>query len=128
MYSENAAHAHLLAAERLFPGSPVAGQIYFVGDHYPATNLFDFMEPYLEALGFAAPKRSIPYPVAYAAACVAELVAPRSNLTRFSIVQTCIDHTYRHDKAERDLGYTPIVSHEEAFRRTLEYWKEELAQ
>jgi sterol-4alpha-carboxylate 3-dehydrogenase (decarboxylating) len=128
VYSENAAHVHLLAAERLFPGSPVAGQVYFVGDHYPATNLFDFMEPYLEALGFAAPTRSIPYPVAYAAACVAELVAPRSNLTRFSVVQTCVDHTYRHDKAERDLDYQPIVSHEEAFRRTLEYWKAKLAE
>ncbi len=126
VYSENAAHAHLLAAERLFPGSPVAGQIYFVGDHYPATNLFDFMEPYLEALGLSAPKRSIPFPVAYAAACLAELVAPRSNLTRFSVVQTCIDHTYRHDKAERELGYKPIVSYEEAFRRTLEYWKGKL--
>jgi len=128
VYSENAAHLHLLAAERLFPGSPVAGQAYFVGDHYPATNLFDFMEPYLEALGFAPPTRSIPYPVAYAAACVAELVAPRSNLTRFSVVQTCIDHTYRHDKAERDLDYTPIVSAEEAFKRTLEYWKAKLAE
>lgn len=128
VYSENAAHAHLLAADRLFPGSPVAGQIYFLGDHYPATNLFDFMEPYLNALGLATPKRSIPYPVAYAAACVAELVAPRSNLTRFSVVQTCVDHTYRHDKAERDLDYRPIVSYEEAFRRTLEYWRAQPAE
>jgi nucleoside-diphosphate-sugar epimerase len=106
----------------------VAGQVYFVGDHYPANNLFDFMEPYLHALGLPATKRSIPYPVAYAAACVAELVAPRSNLTRFSVAQTCVDHTYRHDKAERDLGYKPIVSYEEAFRRTLEYWKNKLAE
>ena len=123
VYSENAAHVHLLAAERLFPGSPVAGEIYFVGDHYPATNLFDFMEPYLEALGLPVPRRSIPYPVAYGVACVAEMVAPRSNLTRFSVVQTCVDHTYRHDKAVRELDYTPIVSYDEAFRRTLEYWR-----
>lgn len=123
VYSENAAHVHLLAAERLFPGSPVAGQIYFVGDHYPATNLFDFMEPYLEALGLPAGKRTIPYPVAYAVACVAELVAPRSNLTRFSVAQTCVDHTYCHDKTVRDLGYEPLVSQEEAFQRTLAYWK-----
>jgi nucleoside-diphosphate-sugar epimerase len=123
VYSENAAHAHILAAERLFPGSPVAGQVYFVGDHYPASNLFDFMEPYLEGLGFPVPRRSIPYPVAYGLACLAEVVAPRSNLTRFSVIQTCVDHTYRHDRSERDLDYRPIVSREEAFRRTLEYWK-----
>ena len=70
------------------------------------------------------PRRSIPYPVAYGLACVAEVVAPRVRTSPgFSVVQTCVDHTYRHDKAERDLGYKPIVSHEEAFRRTLEYWK-----
>ncbi len=55
VYSENAAHAHILAAEHLFPGSQVAGRAYFVGDHYPAGNLFDFMEPYLEAWGCRSP-------------------------------------------------------------------------
>jgi nucleoside-diphosphate-sugar epimerase len=128
VYSENAAHVHVLAAERLYPGSPVAGQIYFVGDHYPATNLFDFMEHYLHALGLPAPQRSIPYPLAYAAACLAEVVAPRSNLTRFSVAQTCVNHTYRHDKSIRELDYEPIVSYEEAFTRTLEYWKGKLAE
>lgn len=128
VYSENAAHAHILAAERLSPGSPVAGQVYFVGDHYPATNLFDFMEPYLEALGLPVPRHSVPYPVVYGLACAAEVVAPRSNLSRFSVIQTCVDHTYRHDKAERDLDYRPIVSREEAFRRTMEYWMEHVAE
>jgi nucleoside-diphosphate-sugar epimerase len=126
VYSENAAHAHLLAAARLFPGSPIAGQVYFIGDHYPASNLFDFMEPYLEALGLPVPRRSIPYPVAYGLACAAEILAPHSNLSRFSVIQTCVDHSYRHDKAERDLDYQPIVSKEEAFRRTVEYWREQL--
>jgi nucleoside-diphosphate-sugar epimerase len=119
VYSENAAHAHILAAEHLFPGSQVAGRPYFVGDHYPAGNLFDFMEPYLEALDLPVPRRSIPFAVAYGLACVAEVVAPRSNLNRFAVIQTCVDHTYRHDQAARDFGYCPIVSREEAFRRTL---------
>ena len=121
VYSENAAHAHILAAEHLFPGSQVAGRAYFVGDHYPAGNLFDFMEPYLEAVGLPVPRRSIPYTVAYGLACVAEVVAPHSNFNRFAVIQTCVDHTYRHDRAEQDFGYRPIVSRDEAFRRTLEY-------
>lgn len=118
-YSENVAHAHLCAAAHLFPGSKVAGQIYFIGDHYPAHNFFDFMEPYLEALDLSVPRRSIPYPVAYGLACLAEQVAPHSNFNRFAVIQTCLDHTYRHDRAERDFGYRPIISLEEAFRRTL---------
>lgn len=124
VYSENAAHAHVLAAERLFPGSPVAGQVYFIADDPPAGNLFDFMEPYLEALGLPVPRRSLPYPVAYGVACVAELVAPRSKLNRFSVIQTCVDHTYCDDRARRELGYEPIVPPDEAFRRTLAYWRE----
>jgi len=118
-YSENVAHAHLCAASHLFPGSKVAGRAYFIGDYYPGRNFFDFMEPYLEALDLPIPRRKIPYPIAYGLACMAELIAPRSNFNRFAVVQTCVDHTYRHDQAEHDFGYRPIVSPEEAFRRTL---------
>ena len=118
-YSENVAHAHVLAARHLFPGSNVAGKAYFIGDHYPAENFFDFMEPYLEALDLPVPGRTIPYPAAYALAWVAEHLAPRSNFNRFAVIQTCVDHTYRHDRAERDFGYHPPVSREEAFRRAL---------
>jgi nucleoside-diphosphate-sugar epimerase len=123
-YSENVAHAHVLAAMHLYPGSPVAGRPYFIGDHYPASNLFDFMEPYLEALGLPVPKRSIPYVVAYPLAFLAELIAPHSNFNRFAVIQTCVDHTYRHDRAERDFGYRPIVSPEEAFQRTVAWLRE----
>jgi sterol-4alpha-carboxylate 3-dehydrogenase (decarboxylating) len=119
VYSENAAHAHRLAAEHLWPGSAAAGQCYFIGDHYPAGNLFDFMAPYLQALGLPVPKRAIPYRLAYALAWAAELLAPRSNFNRFAVVQTCVDHTFVHHKAARELGYSPIVSREEAFQRTL---------
>ena len=122
-YSENVAHAHLLAARHLWPGSVAAGQAYFICDHFPADNLFDFMEKFLQALDLPVPRRSIPYRLAYVLAAAAELVAPRSNFNRFSVIQTCIDHTFVHDNAMRDLGYRPIVSREEAFTRSLEWLK-----
>ncbi len=118
VYAENVAHAHLLAAERLWPGSRVAGGTYFVTDH-PASNLFDFMEPYLKALGLAVPRRSIPFRLAYLLGWAAETLAPRSNFNRFAVVQTCVDHTFVHHLAAEELGYRPVVSEEEAFRRTL---------
>jgi len=124
VYSENAAHAHVLAARHLDPGSVAAGQAYFVCDHFPAENLFDFMERFLDALGLPIPRRSIPYPLAYWLAAVAEIVAPRSNFNRFAVIQTCVDHTFVHHKAERELGYHPIVSKEEAFHRSLAWLKE----
>jgi nucleoside-diphosphate-sugar epimerase len=122
-YSENVAHAHVLAARNLQPGGVAAGQRYFVCDHFPATNLFDFMEPFLRALDLPVPRRSIPYPLAYAMATVAELVAPHSNFNRFAVIQTCVDHTFVHGKAERELGYRPIVSREDAFNRSVQWLK-----
>jgi nucleoside-diphosphate-sugar epimerase len=119
VYSENAAFAHLLAARRLAPGSPIAGQAYFIADHYPAMNLFDFMEPFLLALGLPIPRRRIPYPAAMVLAAIAEVLAPRSTFNRFAVIQTCVDHTFVDGKAARELGYWPIVSKEEAFRRTV---------
>ena len=124
VYSENAAHAHVLAAGHLDPGSVAAGQAYFICDHFPAENLFDFMEKFLAGVGLPIPRRTIPYPLAYWLAAIAEIVAPRSNFNRFSVIQTCVDHTFVHHRAERDLGYRPIVSREEAFRRSLEWLKE----
>lgn len=123
VYSENAAYAHVLAAQNLYHGSPVAGGTYFITD-YPAENFFDFMKPFLEGLGLVPPKKSIPYPVAYAIGWLNEKINPQSVFNTFSVIQTCIDHTYVHDKAARDFGYKPIVPKEEAFKRTLEWFKQ----
>lgn len=119
VYSENVAHAHVLAALHLAPGSVADGQAYFICDHFPADNLFVFMERFLRELDLPIPRRSIPYPLAYWLAAIAEIVAPRSNFNSFAVIQTCVDHTFVHAKAVRDLGYQPIVSREEAFRRSL---------
>ena len=120
-YSENVAHAHVLAAERLRPGFPVCGRCYFICDHYPAENLFDFMEPFLRALDLPVPRRSIPYRLAYVLSAAAEVFAPHSNFNRFAVIQTCVDHTFTDAKAARELGYSPIVPRGEAFRRSVEW-------
>ncbi|HUT81104.1 MAG TPA: NAD-dependent epimerase/dehydratase family protein [Candidatus Bathyarchaeia archaeon] len=125
VYSENAAYAHILAAKHLKPDSTVAGQNYFITDHQPAENLFTFMEPFLEGLGLPLPRKSIPYRLAMFLASIAQIISPKSNFNRFSVVQTCIDHTFVHDKAGEDFGYEPIVSKEEAYERTLAWFKQE---
>jgi len=126
VYSENAAHAHILAAKNLKAGSPAAGNTYFITDYHPAKNLFEFMEPFLLGLGLKPPSRSIPYRIAYLFAWFYEIFKPGSNFNRFSVIQTCVDHTFISDKARRELGYRPIVSEEEAFKRTLEWFSKNL--
>ena len=122
VYVENAAHAHLLAAARLAPGSPAAGACYFITDH-PASNFFDFADELLHELGLAVPRRAIPNPAAYALALALELLARRGSgaapmLTRYVVASTCVDFCFRHARAARELGYHPIVSAAEARART----------
>jgi nucleoside-diphosphate-sugar epimerase len=122
IFSGNAAHAHILAAEHLAPNSPVAGQIYFITDHHTG-NFFDFMNPFLEQLGIPVPKRSIPRGLANVLGWSVEKFSTKSNFNRFTVYCVCVDHTFVHDKATRDFGYQPIFTAEEAFNITLEWLK-----
>jgi 2-alkyl-3-oxoalkanoate reductase len=122
IFSGNAAHAHILAAEHLAPNSPVAGQIYFITDHHTG-NFFDFMNPFLEQLGIPVPRRSIPRGLANVIGWFVEKFSTKSNFNRFSVYCVCVDHTFVHDKATRDFGYQPIFTAEEAFNITLEWLK-----
>ena len=122
VFSGNAAHAHILAAEHLAPNSHVAGQIYFITDQNTG-NFFDFMNPFLEQLGIPIPKRSIPFGLANVLGWFSEKFSPKSNFNRFSVYCLCLDHTFVHDKATRDFGYQPIYSAKEAFEITLEWLK-----
>lgn len=122
IFSGNAAHAHILAAEHLAPNSPVAGQIYFITDHHSG-NFFDFMNPFLEQLSIPVPRRSIPHGLANFLGWFAEKFSTKSNFNRFSVYCVCVDHTFVHDKATRDFGYQPIFTAEEAFNITLEWLK-----
>ena len=123
VYSENAAYAHVLAAKHLSIGSPLAGNTYFITDNPPDLNLFDFMEPFLKELGLNPPKKSIPYHVAYVLGWINEIIYPQSNFNRFAVIQTCIDHTFIHNKAAKDFGYEPLITKEEAFKRTIDWFK-----
>ncbi len=58
-YIDNAADAHLLAADRLAPGSPVAGKAYFISNGEPIP-LWDLVNRILEAGGVAPVTRTIP--------------------------------------------------------------------
>ena len=126
IYIDNAAHAHLLAALRLEPGSPIAGRIYFVtqGETIP---LWDMINHLLKAAKIAPVKRSVSRPLAFAAAGLMEVgyvLSGRQNeppMTRFLARQLSTTHWFNIDAARRDLGYEPRISIAEGLRR-LEEW------
>lgn len=124
-YVDNLVDGLLRAADRLTPGSPVAGQAYFVtnGDPRP---FWEFVGQVLDGLGLKRPTFRVPYPIAFSAAAVREGIdrlrgVPTSeeSLTRFTIRYLTTHHYFSIEKAKRDFGYAPRVSIEEGIRRTI---------
>ena len=126
VYVDNLAHAHRLAGEQLSLGHPAAGRAYFITDHEPQ-NFFRFVEPYLFAFGVGPPRAYVPFPVAYALGSFIEGVYRVVGrwlrvdpvMTRYTAAAVCRDFWFVHDGATRDFGYQPIISAEDAQRRTL---------
>lgn len=130
VYVDNVAHAHVLAA-RALAGDPtaVAGKAYFVGDH-PGGNFFEFLAPLFAAAGATLPERRLPTGLALAAATLTEWlyavfgrVAPSFNpqFSRYVVRTLAQDWTFSYARATQDFGYRPLVSLEEARRRTAEW-------
>lgn len=126
VYVENAAAAHLLAADRLALNSPVAGNAYFITQGRPA-NCWQWIDQILALAGLEPVRRSVPYPVAWLAGAALEatwraLQLPgEPPMTRFLAAQLGRDHYFDITSAQRDLGYEPHVSTEEGMRRLGEY-------
>jgi nucleoside-diphosphate-sugar epimerase len=115
VYVDNAADAHLLAADRLAPGSPIAGKVYFISQGEPLP-LWDMVNRLLAAAGAPPVTRTVPVRLALALASVFEAAhritgrpgEPR--LTRFVVQEMSTAHWFDISAARRDLGYAPRVS------------------
>lgn len=125
VYIDDLVKAHLLAASRLTPDSPVAGQAYFISDGEP-TNYFTFMQPLIQKMGFPLPSFSFPVTLCYGFAFISEFfhwLFPSINpiLSRMELKNVTITHTFSIEKAKRELGYLPSVNQQEGLKRSLPY-------
>ena len=126
VFIENAADAHLLAADALAPGAACAGKAYFISNGEPIP-LWDMVNRMLAAAGLPPVTRSVPVPVAMALAwgfeSVARLTASEREprLTRFVVREMSTAHWFDIAAAKRDFGYVPRVSTEEGLRRLADH-------
>lgn len=122
IYVENAAQAHLQAADALTPDSRVAGQAYFLSQGEPV-NCWQWINELLALAGLAPIRRSIPLGVAYVAGALLESMAKlmgstsEPRMTRFLALQLAKDHYFNISRARRDFGYHPSVSTAEGMQR-----------
>jgi nucleoside-diphosphate-sugar epimerase len=121
-YIDNAVDAHINAADRLSPDSPVAGKVYFISQGEPVRMAY-FINRILAAANLPSLKKSLSFPIAYGLAWLIEFAATAANwqneprLTRFVVRQFATAHWFDISAARRDLEYTPRVSTEEGLRR-----------
>jgi 2-alkyl-3-oxoalkanoate reductase len=126
VYVENAAAAHLLAADALNFGKPARGKAYFITNGEPV-NCWQWINEILEAAGVPPVKRRISLSVASAVGTVMEgawTVLGRGDeppMTRFLAAQLGTSHYFDISAARRDLGYEPRVSMAEGMQR-LKTW------
>jgi nucleoside-diphosphate-sugar epimerase len=131
VYIDNAAEAHLLAADRLAPGAAIAGRAYFIAQDEPQP-VWDFINHVLATAGMSPVHHSIPFWLAYGAGTFLEwayrlLRLPgEPPMTRFVARQLSTAHWFNLSAARRDLGYEPRISTEEGMRRMAE-WLEQRA-
>ncbi len=126
VYVDNAARAHLQAADRLYPGSIVAGRCYFISNNEPLP-LWEMVNRILAAADLPPVTRSIPPKLAFAAGCICEALWGALRLkgeppmTRFVAHELATAHWFDISAARRDFGYHPDVSIDEGLLR-LRHW------
>jgi nucleoside-diphosphate-sugar epimerase len=121
-YVENAARAHLQAADALTLDGPVAGKAYFISQG-EAVNCWQWIDELLSLAGLPPVDKAISLPAAWriGAACeFAYRVLRRTSeppMTRFLAAQLGRSHYFDISAARRDFGYEPVVSLAEGMRR-----------
>lgn len=121
-YVDNAAHAHLLALDRVAVGAGCAGKPYYITNDEPWP-IADIMNGILDAAGVEPVTGHISPGLAYAAGVVLEgaytIMRKREEppMTRFVARQLGTAHWYDIAAAKRDLAYAPIVTMKEGLDR-----------
>ncbi|CAO2599371.1 3 beta-hydroxysteroid dehydrogenase/Delta 5--_4-isomerase type 1 [Lemmus lemmus] len=133
VYVGNVAWAHVLAARGLRDPKKlpnIQGQFYYISDDTPHQSYDDLNYNLSKKWGFHPDSRWIPplpllYWLAFLLEVVSFLLRPiynyRPPFNRHLITLSNSVFTFSYKKAQRDLGYEPIVSWEEAKEKTSEW-------
>lgn len=126
IYIDNAAEAHVLAAEHLNIGSCVAGKSYFLSNGEPIP-LWDMVNRILAAGALPPVQKRISPSVAYAVGAALEAIyhtlriKSEPRMTRFMAKELSTAHWFNINAARRDFGYEPKISIDEGMLR-LQAW------
>jgi 3beta-hydroxy-Delta5-steroid dehydrogenase / steroid Delta-isomerase len=127
-YVHNLIHGFVLAAEHLVPGGTAPGQAYFINDGEPI-NMFEFARPIVTACGEHWPRMRV------SGRMVRDVMSlwqrlhfrfglPKPPLEPLAVERLYLDNYFSIAKAQRDLGYRPLFTTEQAMQECLPYYKD----
>jgi 3beta-hydroxy-Delta5-steroid dehydrogenase / steroid Delta-isomerase len=125
-YVHNLIHGFILAAEHLVPGGTAPAQAYFINDGEPI-NMFEFSRPVVEACGQPWPKfwvsgRLVKFVMTVWQWFHFRFGAPKPLLEPLGVERLYLDNYFSIAKAQRDLGYQPLFTTEQAMADCLPYY------
>ena len=126
IYIDNAAEAHIQAADRLEQNHHLSGRVYFISQDDPVP-LWEMVNNILKRAGLAPVQRSISRNSAWLIGAVLEIfykmfkISGEPRMTRFLADELSTAHWFNISAAKKDLGYKPKISMEEGLYR-LEKW------
>jgi 2-alkyl-3-oxoalkanoate reductase len=119
VHVEAAAAAHVQSLEKLLAhDEQVLGRAFFVTDGEPIA-CWDWISMILKEAGLKAPRRAVPYSLAYTAGALLEWAYRRRNrtdeppMTRFVAAQLGKHHYFDITAARKAIGYIPISNRSE---------------
>jgi nucleoside-diphosphate-sugar epimerase len=132
VYVGNIAFAHVLAAKALWTeNKKVEKQIYFITDA-KGVNFFSFFDQIVAGAGYKIFPANLwlPYALAYSIGSISEFIAVlwrpikhyNPKFSRFAVIYTCMDFTFKSQKAVKDFDFQPKYSHEQALQNTIDYY------
>jgi nucleoside-diphosphate-sugar epimerase len=117
-FVSNAVSAHLKALENLQTSKTAAGQAYFIGQG--PVKLWDFINKILSLYNIPAIEKKISFKNAYRIGAIIDTLLKITRkydsnppMTRFIALQMAKNHFFNHNKAERDLNWSPSISIDE---------------
>ncbi|MBN4058899.1 NAD-dependent epimerase/dehydratase family protein [bacterium AH-315-J04] len=123
-YIDNAARAHILAADALSEKNACAGRAYFISQGQPVS-LWAWLGDLLEKLNIDRPGKRVPWRLAYYLGAALEAsyavlrISAEPPMTRFVSLQLSQSHYFDISAAKKDFGYEPVVSTNEGTERLL---------
>jgi len=133
IYIDDAADAHLLAADKLKENPDLSGKIYFLSQDEPVP-AWDMVNALLKAAGCSPVKKSVPFRIAWLSGALLEFIYKTLRLpgepyiTRFMAEAVSQTHWFNISAAKKDLGYRPKLTTAEGLKRLEDWLKSSQAQ